>query len=174
MDFGVKYYILRETKRRSAHLRDIQRKEIQRSMGKRQNQNFLEKYIKLDKACADVFGLKNGGVSEYINKLGTDSEIPDRKETMTRLVKYRSLRNKLAHEVGALEKMTEIKGDDIKWVVSFEKDVIRGKDPLARHKKNLYKKTKEYKMRRALIISVIVRVVLLAAAATLYFGVFAK
>ena len=108
-------------------------------MGKRQNQNFLEKYIKLDKACSDVFGLKTGGISEYINKLGTDSEIPDRKETMSRLVKYRSLRNKLAHEVGALDKITEIKGEDIKWLVSFEKSVLCAKDPLSRHKKNLYK-----------------------------------
>ena len=132
-------------------------------MGKRQNQSFLVNYIKLDKACSDMLEIKSGGVSEYINKIGASS-IPERKELMSRLVKYRGIRNKLAHEVGALDKMSEINGEDIKWVKSFEKSVSSGRDPYSLYQKKLRKSTKGYKAKRALVIFLVLVVIAAAAA----------
>ena len=139
-------------------------------MGKKQNQSFLVSYIKLDKACSDMFGMKTGGVSEYINKLGSERDIPEREETMSRLVRYRGIRNKLAHEVGALEKLSEVKNYDIAWVEKFEKAVLRRRDPISQYQKSLRKNTTAYKVRRGFITAGIILLVLAIAAAVIYFG----
>lgn len=102
-------------------------------MGKKLNEKFLESYIKLDKSCGEMLGVPSKGVTEYINKLNNTRSAPDRDETVKRLIRYRGIRNKLAHEVGALRRMNDVTKKDLKWVRKFDKDVRRLRDPLSKY-----------------------------------------
>ena len=95
------------------------------------NVSFLNAYIELDKACCHRFGIKSGGVSMYINKLVQERMVPEREEVLPRLIRYRNLRNKLAHESNALNDVNEIEKSDLKWMLSFTRTVSRKKDPIA-------------------------------------------
>ena len=93
------------------------------------NQSFLGAYIKLDKVCADKLDAKYG-VTEYINKLTDAKTAFGRDEVLRCLIKYRKIRNKLAHEPDAMEKLDEASREDVKWLAKFESKVAAGKDPL--------------------------------------------
>ena len=122
-------------------------------MSKYYNRKFLSEYIKLDKACSERFGIASGGVSEYITRLGSNTSICDREEPLTRLVRYRGYRNKLTHEVLALERFSGIARNDVKWIVSFARAVKAKRDPVSLFIKNEHKKTGWYKFKRAITVS---------------------
>lgn len=105
-------------------------------MGKRINESFISKYAELEKNCCIRFGVASGGVTEYINRLNNARFAPGREEVLPRLVRYRNLRNKIAHEVGALRKINEIKKEDITWLKKFNKDVLKKRDPIATYLRN--------------------------------------
>ena len=79
------------------------------------NVSFLTAYIELDKICCRRFGIQSGGVSMYINKLVQERFVPEREKILPRLIRYRNLRNKLAHEDGALNGITEIEKSDTEY-----------------------------------------------------------
>jgi hypothetical protein len=134
-------------------------------MGKRINEKFLTCYMELDKNCCDKFGIATGGTTEYINRLNNARFAPGRDDALPRLVKYRNIRNKIAHEIGSIRKINDITKVDIAWIKKFNKDIIRRKDPIS-----LYlKKARRYACRRrikryitigALVLSLILGVVL--------------
>ena len=101
---------------------------------KRLNSLFLEAYVELDKQCAALFEMYSGGVNEYINNLMIARYIYGRDETVNRLVKYKGIRNRLAHEAGALKGDMGITKEDIRWIKKFSKKVYKGKDPISEHK----------------------------------------
>ena len=113
-------------------------------MGKRLNERFLASYIELDKDCCEKFGVATGGVTEYINRLNNARFAPGREEALPRLVKYRNLRNKMAHELGSLRKMNEVTKTDISWIRKFDKDIIKRNDPISAY----LKKARRYARRR--------------------------
>ena len=113
-------------------------------MGKRLNERFLACYIELDKDCCEKFGVATGGVTEYINRLNNARFAPGREEALPRLVKYRNLRNKMAHEVGSLRKISDVTKADISWIRKFDKDLARRKDPISSY----LKKARRYARRR--------------------------
>ena len=113
-------------------------------MGKRLNERFLASYIELDKDCCEKFGTATGGVTEYINRLNNAKFAPGREEALPRLVKYRNLRNKMAHEIGSLRKISEVTKADISWIRKFDKDIIRRRDPISAY----LKKARRYARRR--------------------------
>ena len=134
-------------------------------MGKRLNERFLASYIELDKDCCEKFGVAAGGVTEYINRLNNARFAPNREEVLPRLVRYRNLRNKMAHELGSLRKLSEITKADITWIKKFNKDVIRRKDPISAYLKRARRYARRRRMKRyitagavalALIIGVVV------------------
>ena len=130
-------------------------------MGKKLNVRFMEKYIKLDTACCLKFGIKTSGVSEYISRLYNTRLAPGRDETLAELVKYRDIRNRLAHEEGALSQTSEIKKADVRWVKKFTRAVERKRDSIS-----LYlKKAKSRATLRKLKITILA-LLLLAAAVT--------
>lgn len=114
------------------------------------NQSFLGAYIKLDKVCADKLDAKYG-VTEYINKLTDAKTAFGRDEVLGSLIKYRKIRNKLAHEPDAMEKLDEASRDDVKWLTKFESKVAAGKDPLSKY----LKRAGSADRRRALIRTLI-------------------
>ena len=136
-------------------------------MGKRLNHNFLEIYKELDRDCCEKFGVTSGGVTEYINRLNNARFAPERDDVLPRLVRYRNIRNKFAHDVGSIRKSDEISKADIKWVRGFNKDLIKKRDPISTY----LRKARRYARRRKLyrIVFVIFLALIAALAGTLYY-----
>ena len=137
-------------------------------MGRRINEAFLSTYMDLDKDCCEKFGVASGGVTEYINRLNNARFAPGRDDVLPRLVRYRNLRNKFAHEVAAIRKVDEITKVDVNWLRAFDKDVRKKKDPISHYLRKARKFARRRKIRR---IFYIVLIVIIAALATaLYFA----
>lgn len=115
-------------------------------IGRKLNERFLASYIELDKECCEKFGVSNGGVTEYINRLNNARFAPGRDEALPRLVKYRNIRNKMAHEIGSLRKMNDVAKTDIAWVRKFSRDVAKHRDPISAY----LKRARRYALRRRL------------------------
>ena len=128
------------------------------------NDKFLNAFIEVDKSCSAKFGVSGSGVNEYINRLRNARFAQGRDEVLSRLAKYVNLRNRLAHEVGALRQIDEITKDDVKWLISFNKSLEKKKDPISMY---LRKARRYAKRRKALKVVLIVGVIALAVAAAI-------
>lgn len=128
-------------------------------MGLKSNTNFLNAYIELDKACCEQFGIARGGVTEYINRLIDMRYAPDRDEVLPKLVKYRNIRNRMAHDEGALKSISDIAKADAVWLTHMAKNIAKGKDPVSRY----VKRAKRYSVFRIIFL---VFKILLAVALT--------
>ena len=113
-------------------------------IGRRLNERFLASYIELDRNCCEKFGVSVGGVTEYVNRLNNARFAPGREEALPRLVRYRNIRNKMAHELGTLRKMNDVTRTDLKWIRSFNKDITKRRDPISKY----LKKARRYARRR--------------------------
>ena len=133
----------------------------------RTNSLFLNSYIELDKICAEKFGMTSGGVTEYINRLVNSRFAPDRDEALPRLLKYRNIRNRIAHEEGALGQIDEITKLDLKWLDSFKYAIIKKRDPISVYLRKARKYAKRRRAKR-IIISVVLLIIAAAIAAGLY------
>ena len=91
---------------------------------------FFETYKRLDRLCSDVFGLRNGGVTRYIDELkAIGYEYSEDCKTLKRL---RHIRNQMAHDEGAFDyQMCD--REDIIWLNTFYNRMMKGADPLAVH-----------------------------------------
>lgn len=138
-------------------------------MGKRINEQFLASYMELDKDCCDKFGVTTGGVTEYINRLNNARFAPGRDDVLPRLVRYRNLRNKFSHEVGALRRVDEITKVDVNWLRTFDRDLIKRRDPISAYLKKARRFVLRRKMRRLAYIAAAIVIVGLAIA--LYFAI---
>ena len=113
-------------------------------MSRKLNEKFLNNFLELDKLCCEKFGVATNGVTEYINRLNNARFAPERDEVLPRLVKYRNLRNRFAHEPQAIRKCDDIAKADIKWVAKFKKTVKGKKDPISKY----LKKARRFARRR--------------------------
>ena len=136
-------------------------------MGRRLNESFLASYIALDKDCCDKFGITTGGVTEYINRLNNARFAPGREEALPRLVRYRNLRNKMAHEVGSLRKNSEITKADVKWIRKFDKDLSKRRDPISAYLKKVRRYARRRRIKRYITVGAIVAALILGV--TIYF-----
>ncbi len=121
-------------------------------MANRINMSFFKAYIDLDKACAERLGIAKGGVSAYINRLVELRFAPDRSEVLPELIKYRKIRNVLAHEENAFDGFEEITKKDVQWVSSFAKSVLAKRDPVSRYERKARRYALWRKVRVVLII----------------------
>ena len=137
-------------------------------MGKRLNESFLTSFISLDKDCCEKFGISTGGVTEYINRLNNARFAPGREEALPRLVKYRNLRNKMAHELGSLRKINDVSKEDIRWLRKFDKDVVKRKDPISSYLKRARRYARRRRIKR--YITAIALVLLLIIGIVVYFA----
>lgn len=130
-------------------------------MGKRLNQHFLASYITLDKDCCEKFGVATGGVTEYINRLNNARFAPGREEALPRLVRYRNLRNKIAHEIGSLRRSREVTKADISWLKKFDRDIIKHKDPISTYLKRARRYARRRRIKKFLTVGAAVLAVVL-------------
>lgn len=133
------------------------------STNNRINSLFLNSYIELDKICSQKFGKVSGGVTEYINRLVNSRFAPERDEVLPRLVKYRNVRNRIAHEEGALGQISEITKLDLKWLDSFKRDLQKKRDPISVYLRRARKYAKRRRAKRIIIFLLILLVAALAA-----------
>lgn len=133
-------------------------------MGYKINEQFLNAFIALDKVCCAKFGVSTGGVTDYVNRLINSRFAPGRDDALPKLVRYTNIRNRLAHEVGALKQLDEVTKNDVKWLREFEKTVLKKKDPISLYLRKARRYARRKKLRRAGIIALTVLAV--AAAVT--------
>ena len=139
------------------------------SMGRKKvNEAFLAGYIELDRDCCEKFGVSTGGITEYINRLNNARFAPGRDEVLPRLVRYRNTRNKFAHELSALRKTDEVTKVDVKWLRSFNKDIIKKRDPISVYLRKARKYARRRRLRRW--VYVVLFAIIAALATALYFA----
>ena len=138
-------------------------------IGRRLNERFLASYIELDKNCCEKFGIAQSGVTEYINRLNNARFAPGRDDALPRLVRYRNIRNKMAHELGSLRRINDVTKADIKWIHKFDRDVERRRDPISRYLKRARRYARRRRIKRyvtafaiatALIIGIVAYILL--------------
>ena len=117
-------------------------------VGRRINESFLSAYIELDKDCCEKFGVTTGGVTEYINRLNNARFAPGRDDVLPRLVRYRNIRNKFAHEISAIRRVDEITKVDVSWLRAFNRDVVRKRDPISAYLRKARRFARRRKLRR--------------------------
>lgn len=105
-------------------------------MANKINLAFFNAYLELDKTCNEYFEISKGGVTTYINRLKELEFAPDKDKFLSRLFKYRKLRNIIAHEADAMSDLSEITKEDVKWLNDFAKAVENKKDPISRYRRN--------------------------------------
>lgn len=137
-------------------------------MSRKINEKFLNNFLELDKLCCEKFGVATNGVTEYINRLNNARFAPNRDEVLPRLVKYRNLRNRFAHEPQAIRKCDDISKADVKWVGKFKKSVKGKKDPISKY----LKKARRFARRRKFGKVLLCLLVLAAAVVAAYFLLF--
>ena len=118
--------------------------------------------MELDKDCCEKFGVTTGGVTEYINRLNNARFAPGRDDVLPRLVRYRNLRNKFAHEVGAVRRVDEITKVDVNWLRAFDRDVVKKRDPISSYLRKARKFARRRKLRRKLYLAAAGIIVILA------------
>ena len=117
-------------------------------MGRRVNETFLTAYMELDRDCCEMFGVSTGGVTEYINRLNNARFAPGRDDVLPRLVRYRNVRNRFAHEINAIRRVDEIAKVDVSWLRAFNRDVVRKRDPISAYLRKARKFARRRKLRR--------------------------
>ena len=130
------------------------------------NMSFFNAYLELDKACAKLLEVSRGGASAYINKLAELRFVPERNEVLPKLLKYRKIRNVLAHEEDAFSEVDEITKADIKWLSKFTASVNKKRDPVSRYerKAKIYGVWSKVKLVLGIIILLTLAVVVVSIA----------
>lgn len=95
------------------------------------NEEFLNAFLTIDGLCCQRFNVTANGITEYINRLNNAKYAEGRDEVLAKLVNYRNIRNRFAHEPGYLRTANELNKEDLAWVNDFSKDFKKEKDVLA-------------------------------------------
>lgn len=132
-------------------------------MGYKVNEQFLNAFIALDKVCCAKFGVSTGGVTDYVNRLINSRFAPGRDDVLPKLVRYTNIRNRLAHEVGAMRQLDEVTKNDVKWLREFEKSVSKKKDPISLYLRKARRYARLRRLRTTGIIILLVAALAVAA-----------
>ena len=91
----------------------------------------MDAYMELDAVCSEKLNVSSGGVTEYVNRLNNARVAPGRDEALPKLVRYRTIRNMLSHEAGAIKRDNGVLKSDISWLKKFSSNLKKKKDPLS-------------------------------------------
>ena len=95
------------------------------------NENFLNAFLQLDSDCCKKFNVTVNGITEYINRLNNAKYAEGRDEVLAKLVNYRNIHNRFAHEPWYLRTANELTKEDLAWVADFAKKFGKEKDCLS-------------------------------------------
>ena len=124
-------------------------------MSKRINEAFFEEYKVLGNLCCRKFGTEKNGVTEYITRLNNARFAPMRDDVLPRLVKYRNLRNSIAHDEKAFYEINDITKSDVKWIKYFVKLMEKKKDPLSLYLRKARRHAKLRRARKVILLSLL-------------------
>ncbi len=100
----------------------------------RVNVEFFETYKKIDRLCAQMYGLSGGGVTAYIDDMKAHTYGARRPDnwnvTFNTLRRLRHMRNEMAHDEGGFDTVM-CTNEDIYWLNSFYDALMHGRDPLS-------------------------------------------
>lgn len=136
-------------------------------MRMKMNGAFLSTYNGLDKICCQKFGVVTGGTTEYINRLMNARFAPGRDDVLPRLVKYRNIRNRIAHEAGALDRLDGITRADLRWISGFTRDLEKKRDPLSLYLKKARRYARHRRARKYILWTLLILLLAAAGAAAL-------
>ena len=139
-------------------------------MGRRLNEEFLSSYMKLDSICCDKFHVASGGVTAYINRLNNARFAPDREEVLPRLVRYRNIRNRMAHEAGAIRRSSELTKVDVAWVKKFAAAVEKQRDPISAYLRKARIYAKKRKLKKYLTVAAFIALAAIVAVLIITLG----
>ena len=135
-------------------------------MSKKINTDFLTAYIELEASCNVLLGTRRGGVTEYINRLMGLRSAPNREDILPKLINYRNIRNRIAHENGALSNLKIVDKGDIRWIKDFAKKIQKRRDPISLYVKSCEKGNIVSRIKAA--VAIIAIFAALAAAAFIF------
>ena len=134
-------------------------------MTKKYNKDFIKTFAEVETLCCHKFGVENGGIAYYYDKIEKARFAPDRQDTMDRLSKYIEVNaylEKKSSNKTALEK------DDIKWLKDFAKKLEKKKDPMSEYLRKARNYARSRKTRRVLLVLFIIALVGAAVAAGIF------
>lgn len=137
-------------------------------MSKKYNEKFLKLYDENDKACCEKFGVEEGGLVEYINRLNNAKFAPNRDEVLPRLVKYKNLKGNFDNSPVLVRKGNEVAKEDLKWIESFTKDVEKKKDPVSLYLRKARNFARRRKARNVFLVILVLALIAGAAAAAIF------
>ncbi len=142
------------------------------AMGRKANEKFMTAYLELDALCGEKLNVNSGGITEYINRLNNARLAPGRDEALPKLVRYRTIRNMLSHEAGALKRYNGVLKSDIQWVKRFCSNVRKKRDPLSLYLRRARRYLRFRKLRKifTLVSALILAVVLIVILAYFFSG----
>lgn len=129
-------------------------------MRRSKNLGFMEEYILLEAAANKLMGRNGGGLSRYIAELEHQDLDTGAADTVKLLKKCRAVRNKLAHDPGALRGNSEITKSDIKKIKKLTSLMKKKRDPLSLRLKS--KKKRAAKIKLAILAVAVISLVLAA------------
>lgn len=98
---------------------------------------FFQKYKELDNLCKDLLHSEKG-VSAYIESMELcgylSRKVDGWNDDYKKLIKYRHMRNLIAHENNATEETLCSKSDEV-WIDQFYERIINTNDPLALYRR---------------------------------------
>jgi hypothetical protein len=136
---------------------------------RRINEKFLEAYLELDAVCSEKMNVKSGGVTEYINRLNNARILAGRDDSLPKLVRYRTIRNMLSHEPGAVRRDSGIEKSDIAWIKRFATSIKRKTDPLSLYLRRARRYLRFRKIRKIFTWVSIILLLLIIAVIGIYF-----
>lgn len=95
------------------------------------NEKLFEEFKCVDMICGDMFSCQHG-ISQYISEMEQvfpqgRQKVPAWEADYRKLKHIRWLRNQIVHEVSA----ENCDMDDVEWLESFHRRILKGQDPLA-------------------------------------------
>ena len=132
---------------------------------------FEKIYEEVDKLCREKFGVEEGGIQLYIEKLDKAKFAPERDDTITRLANYKNIYTSYQTSKESKSRKSaeapSVTPEDIKWLGEFKTRIAKKKDPISEY----LKKARNFARRRKARNVFIAILVIAAVAAAAYFGI---
>ena len=129
---------------------------------------FITAYDKLGATLHRRFGVEGDAVGMYVGRLGAVNNIPYRDELMIRLVRCREIKEKITRGQMSAGDIS-VSGEDITALLSLEKRVFSGKDPVSLYERGVRVSRLRQYSRTALFVASALTITALAVA--LFFAI---
>ena len=147
-------------------IEEEKRKAIQNESGR--TRRFIAAYDRLNATCRARLDTEGDAIGAYIGRLGAVKDLTYRDELMIRLVRCREIKNKFTR--GELSQDGRVISDeDTAALISLEKKVARGKDPVTGYERG--ERAQKFKRYSHAIMSALSLITITILAVALFFAI---